>query len=169
MIRGKVTTVGNWKKLPFLPIATFRTASQDGAAQTRYLASQYVQRVKEHIQDQDLPLKALSGMTSAKKTEHKYDWWIEEGEFEKALGVWESTGRTNKVRIFAGASDDIIHTGSGLTMFQLAQVLEFGSTKRNIPGRPLFGLTALEFRKEFREAMTKKTFQRAERYWARIT
>jgi hypothetical protein len=115
--------------------------SQQMAEEVEKLARKYVKIVKRNIRDQKLSLAPLSDHTVKIKSAHNEDWWIETGEFSKKLKVEWVGGNPSKTRgtIYAGATEDTIHTGSGLTMAKLAKYLEYGTYK--IPGRPLFQMS----------------------------
>jgi len=100
-------------------------------------------QLKDHIDKQDLPWKALSKQWKAYKLNSGLSGKIYEatGEFKDKLTYRKDSTR-NVWRV--GAFGDIKHKFSGLSMNRLATILEYGNDVAGIPARPLFRPTQRE-------------------------
>lgn len=85
------------------------------------------------------PLSPETIKTYAKKGLTDTSPWLRTGILSRSLGVYNYGDRVYiGLPSNAPYPDSLRGEDSGLTFIQLVRLLETGSTKRNIPGRPLF-------------------------------
>lgn len=106
---------------------------------------EYIQKVKDHIDNQDLGMFPLMLATILKKQDHKEDWWVETGKFKDKLSINKYYKGMKTTSIIAGAIGRNKYK-QNVTMYQLASWLEYGT--KNIVGRPLFTMTLMEMKPE---------------------
>lgn len=111
-------------------------------------AKEFIERIREHVENQDLPLPALAPSTVARKKQHQTDWWIESGRFLKGLSTRKAYTGKRTASVVAGAFPDKKYNDK-FSMYDIAMRLERGYGR--IQARPLFMLTMLEFKNECKD------------------
>lgn len=108
-----------------------------------YLASEALAIVKRHIDKQDLPWPSLSTAYLSSKLQEglSTDTWAATREFRDKLRV-----RRFKGMLQVGASGMVNHKASGLSMLDIATILEYGAPEVGLQARPLFRPSMKEFK-----------------------
>ena len=145
MSRGGARLTGGWKDagmaLDWLPASL----SQMAHARLYEDGQLIVDRLKEHIEKQDLDWQPLSKYTIEKKGGDSRAY-IETGWLKENLDVRRVATKPNRKRIFVGASPWKIHEPSGMKFSDLMIALEYGT--EDIPARPLVRPTWEEMKEE---------------------
>lgn len=104
-------------------------------------AHRLLEKIKGHIEEQDLPWVELSSGYARFKSSRGLEpgIWIATKELYNSLQVVE-----NEEGFYIGAPIGTIHQGSGLEINDLITILEYGTI--HIPERPLFTVSKREMR-----------------------
>lgn len=108
---------------------------------SRGMGDAYIKHIKMHVKEQDYNFPALSIKYRMRKRRNKEKWWIHEGSFLKRL-----ESRPTKSSVVAGAFADVPYA-RGLSMLDVATILEQGAPEFGIASRPLFKRSKADFPK----------------------
>ena len=125
-----------------------------------YLSVLLIENIKKAVKKQDFrknfqPLNAAYKLSKLNKG-HSTGFWEATGELIESISAWKNS----EGNYYIGFKKDQTHSDSGTELALIASVLEKGSTKRNIPARPLLipeanALGKGIFKKHFLEFLKK--------------
>jgi HK97 gp10 family phage protein len=148
----KIKETPNTYKLPRLAGNIFNILKNKEKEYGREFADEFLKALKENIRENKFAdrLPALSPITIERKG-HKTHW-LDRGELVDGFEKREETSGS-WLKFVVGAFDDVYHY-NGVPMATLAKFLEFGT--RHIPARPIFALTAQQFKDKTERVLSKK-------------
>lgn len=138
-VSTEITFIGDWNKVirtlddvPYI-IKTGALLGQEAAAK------KLIKIVKHHIKSNGgelgwPPLKASTQTAKNKKGYTGDSIYVMTGTYFRSIKKWKKRGV-----IYVGLKRGVKHPTSGLTIGQIANILEYGSQARGLPPRPLWG------------------------------
>lgn len=129
----------------------------------RKVAAKFLQRLVDFWYSQKFGLAPLNPGYVAHKESQGLDQriLIASHELISKMQIFD----VDKNNYVAGVSSTEVHTGTGVTLANIMQALEFGSPSQNIPSRPIFGLTRDAVEEELVKLVNDELRKEAEFYF----